>query len=155
MISAAAARSLQRRFLFVDENSAEPLLPIAALRAALKRDEDAVLYLIEDHQLPFAFDIGMPGTRRRDLRVWRGCLPLGSRTTAGLEEVIEDILGSEVYQLIKTPELAKRWVCSPTHIYQLIEANELTESVQPERKATAVRWVTRVSAEAFLKRRIA
>lgn len=144
---------VQRRFTFADLGTGAPLLPMSAVRSLLNRDEDAVLYLIEDGQLPFAFDLSMPGARRMDLRVWRGCLQGGRPGSQTLVDVIADILPPLNSPVIRSATLAQRWVCSRTHVHQLIDAGLLEEVGAEARKLTNSRNLTRASAAAFLTAR--
>lgn len=124
-----------------------------ALRVVLRRREDAVLYLLEDGQLPFAFNIAMPSARKLDLRVWRGCLPLGRAAGMELDEVLEDILPPAAFPNVKIITVAERFVCGTDHICHLIEAGLLEEVETEGRKVTNARRIARASVAEFLKRR--
>lgn len=158
------SRETQRRFPFSDLGTGAPLLTISAVRSLLNRDEDAVLYLIEDGQLAFAFDLAMPGARRMELRVWRGALAAMNRSHltpalspsgegGDLARVIADILPPLNAAVIRSATLAQRWVCSRTHVHELLDAELLTEVGAEARKATNSRNLTRASAGAFLRAR--
>lgn len=141
----------QRRFTFdLYTVAVAPLVPLAGLRALMGVDEDTVLHHIEDGQLPFAFDIAMPGARRAELRVWRGAL---AKRDAAWPEVLADILGDSPLPTLNVRTLRHRWVCSSTHVHHLIELGLLTEVGGEGRKKTNTRNVSRESAEAFLKER--
>lgn len=149
----STAPALQRRFDFdLSVIAKSPLVPLAGLRALTGLDEDAVLYLIQDGQLPWAFDIAMPGARKSELRVWRGAASTDLHATS-LDEVIADILGPSPLPTLKVRSLRHRFVCSSDHIHHLIAAGCLTETGGEERKQTTTRIVTRASAETFLKER--
>lgn len=149
------ARAVQRRFSFADLGTGTPLLTVSAVRALLNLDEDAVLYLVDDGQLAFAFDLAMPGARRKELRIWRGCFN-GAARDAALPTVLADILqgGAGVPPVvIRSGALAQRWVCSRTHVHDLMDAGLLEEVGAEERKITNSRNLTRASAAEFLQRR--
>lgn len=152
---------LQRRFIEIDLAAAAkaPLISVEGLRALTGQSEDDVLHLIEDGQLPWAFDIAAPNTKRMELRVWRGSL---NTPGASLGIVLDDVLGRtawpssipEPLRTIEAVQLQRRWVCSSTHIHHLIAAGCLHEAGGGgERKQTHTRHVTRASAEAFLTER--
>lgn len=138
----------QRRFNFdLFTVAVSPLVPLAGLRALMGVDEDTVLHHIEDGQLPFAFDLAMPGARRAELRVWRGAL---AKKDADFATVLADILGDSPLPTLNVRTLRHRWVCSSTHVHRLIEAGLLMEVGGANRKRTNTRNVSRESAEAFL-----
>lgn len=145
------ATTSQRRFPFdLYTVAVAPLVPVAGLRALMGVDEDTVLAHIEDGQLPFAFDLAMPGARRAELRVWRGCI---EKKSATLAEVLQDVLGPSPLPTLNVRTLRHRWVCSSTHVHHLIEAGLLAEVGGEGRKKTNTRNVTRTSAERFLTER--
>lgn len=148
-----SSAALQRRLPFADLGTGTPLLTVGALRSLFNRDEDAILYLIEDGQLPYAFDLAAPGARRMELRVWRGCLPQFRREGQTLAEALADILPPANFITIKSRTLAERWVCSRSHVHALLDARELIEVAAPDRRSTHSRNLTRASAEDFLRRR--
>ena len=168
----SVAAPLQRRFTFADLGSCRPLLNVNAVMALLDLDEDAVLYLIEDGQLGFAFNIADAGAGARELRIWKGALARmtmdqGSRSKEEpeLDEVISAILppaldlgprtlglGSGATLRVE-PDLTRAFNCSATHVNDLIGQKELQEVVNPNRKATQTRVVTRASVALFLERR--
>lgn len=150
-MSTTAPATFQRRFEFhCLMRSPTPLLSIQGLREQTGLFEDSLLYMIEDGQLPFCFDIAMPGTRRAMDRVWRGS---HERPGVSLEDVIEDILGPALLPTLNVSTLRRRWACSATHVHHLIEAGLLAEVGGENRKQTNTRNVTRLSAETFLKLR--
>lgn len=142
--------TLQRRFEFDLSVAETPLVGIEGLRALTGRTEDDVLYLIEDRQLSFAFDLALPGAARRELRVWRECL---RRPDATLREAIDAILPAGGQPAVRISSLRLRWVCSPSHLFNLIRAGCLQEASPEGRRTTQARFVTRASAARFLEER--
>lgn len=142
--------SVQRRFDFHLDVAKTPLVGIDGLRALTGKTEDDVVYLIEDRQFPYVFNIALPNASRRELRVWRECL---NRPDATLDDVIDSILSAGALPMLRCSSLRLRWVCSPSHIHNLIDAGCLMEAAATERKTTQARFVTRASAVSFLAER--
>jgi len=125
---------------------------VSCLMGILDKDEDQVLYLIEDGQVRWAFDIASPKARARELRVWRGSL--GRECTDDVAAVLADILPKPVGTMVTVVGLARCFCCSRSHVLSLIRAGELTEVDGIGRGVTSTRRVDRASVEAFLMRSV-
>jgi len=148
---------VQRRFDFADLGTGRPLCSVNAAMFILDLDEDAVLYRIQDGQLPYAFDISDAGCSR-EVRIWRGGLisiikRLSVPDTITLEDVIREILPKHPGQTLRATELMRCLNCSSTHIHDLIRSGALAEDWRPDRGQTHTRYVPRISAVEFLRSR--
>lgn len=138
--------ALQRR-LPLDLTTGRPLLDVWAIGALLNLDEDDVLYRIEDGQLPFAFDISSPGSRNREVRIWRGSL--AGNGARDLGQAIADILPPT--SRLSTVQLKRALSCSSSHVHDLVRDGCFEASAK--HGLTCSVWVTRTSAAAFLESR--
>lgn len=91
-------------------------------------DEDEILHSIEDGTLAFAFNVGDPGSARREIRVWRDALLKVLRqqdtTLPGTAaEVLAQILPQRD---LRTTEVQRLFSCSSSHVHDLIAARQLT-----------------------------
>lgn len=108
------------------------LVPVQTAMCSLGLHEDAVLYAVESGELSHAWNIGCIGVRRRQVRIWKISLTdyiTGNKTVVSDEDVIESIF-PEHRDDFRSTEVAQKWVCSSTHIHDLIRGGEL-EATSP------------------------
>lgn len=138
-----------------------PLMDIAGARAALQKDQDEILDLIEDRTIAWAWDIGT-GIARAEIRIFAKCIR-GCQTTngkcglAGEDEnkIIGQILARENNPWIYGKRLRHLLNCSSELIIDLIEGGDL--SILPgtawHRGRKGTPCVTRPSVITFLQAR--
>jgi len=147
--------TLQRRFDFA-LGGGRPLHTVSGVMGLFDVTEDDVLYLIEDGQFAWAFDIATPGARKREIRIWRRCIMLrqgGDFTAeATIADVLEDILPKPHLPTIRAVSLCRAFNCSSSHIGHLISLGCLQEEAS-DRGITVTRILTRSSVERFLAER--
>lgn len=88
----------------------------------------------------WAFDIALPRTARRELRL-------------ALAEPPDDLWAGPPGRDLPAPELAQRWACSPRHILNLCARGALAEQRRGRRGPGGVTVVARWSALEFLRAR--
>jgi len=150
-----------------------PLLSVPTVRSLLKCHEDFVVQLVESGWVRFAFNIANSGAATRDLRIYHHSLQdycAGQHLLPNYYTQDESTLWPQVLKdLIAPPlraseaqpsthltarHLATRWVCSSTHIYDLIAAHCLEPiSRDWKRGPNGSATILPASAEAFLRAR--
>ena len=147
------------------------LIPLSGARVLLDRTPDDILNLIHLGRLEWAFDIGMPGTVRREIRIYRESLikyatrPFGDqpaeippRDDTGIGEVIDRILppgavlmgdGEPCY---RSSWLVRYLCCESAHIQNLIKA-DVFPGPHVRRHQRESRLVFRAAVVAFLTER--
>lgn len=140
---------VQRRFDLPDARPA-PMLSVEALRAALRKHEDDVLYLFEDGQIRWALNIGMPDARKALWRALPAALDDHLKQTAQVAdlEAALDLALPHHRTTIRVSELAFHWVCSSQHIYNLAVAGCVALDTAPTSNTTG--RITRDSAVRFI-----
>jgi hypothetical protein len=127
------------------------LIPIRGVMPIVDRDEDAVLALIEDGQLRWAFDVALTkGQRTKELRVFPKCIGdfvAGRECKIGFEEVAAAMTRGESQALPATEIIAALNV-SCTHAYNLIHRGELKQVSVGLR---GPRESARVAVESFVR----
>lgn len=125
-----------------------PLVTVELARIALGVDAEMVVEAIEDGRIAWAFDIACdPGSRRRELRIWRDCLELNAVLPHDPAEVITAIIGTTRVTL-RGSEIERLLLCSSPHVKVLHEAGELTGHIVAHQ-----RILETSSLSAFLARR--
>ena len=135
------------------------MVEISVCRAALGRDEDFVMRLIESGGLKFAFNIAAPKTRRAEVRVLSLSLLDHINGTSSQPSKLDDAIRyatvADVFREVQSRTLSRNWSVSSSHITKLISAGCLALAQSPAH-SRAGRLVTLQSARAFLaERRIA
>lgn len=117
-------------------------------------DEDEILHSIEDGTLAFAFNVGDPGSARREIRVWRDALlKVLRKQDTTLPGTAAEVLAQILPQRdLRTTEVQRLFSCSSSHIHDLITARRLTV-VKPARAGSgpnAAATIARSSVREFL-----
>lgn len=124
----------------------------------LDADEDDLVHAIEDGTLSLAWNIASPGSKRREIRVWRDSLLAAMRRQTGpdvaaVRPIIEamlpgrDLLHREVQRLLS---------CCSSHVTELLNL----EALHPAEARPAFSCpghatrILRLSVVTFLERRI-
>lgn len=124
----------------------------------LDADEDEIVRSIEDGTLTLAWDIASPGSKRREIRVWRDSLLAVMRRqagpdAAGVRPIIESLLPGrdplhrEVQRLLS---------CGNAHVSDLLNLEALLPAGRrPEFSCAGhVTRILRLSVVTFLERRV-
>jgi hypothetical protein len=114
--------------LQIDLPAARPLIPLEACMVLCDEDEDTLLHNIEDGTIAWAFNVGDPGSARREIRVWRDALlKVLRRQDTTLPGTAAEVLAQILPRRDpRTTELQRLFSCSSTHIHDLIAARCLT-----------------------------
>jgi hypothetical protein len=124
----------------------------------LDENEDQIVAGIEDGRLSLAWDIASPGSRRREIRVWRDSLLAAMRhqpgpVTADVRPIIEAMLpGRDLLHR----ELQRIFSCSGSHISELLHLEALHEAGARPGHSSPLHFtrVLRLSVATFLARRV-
>jgi hypothetical protein len=105
-----------------------PLVDVKTAAAAMGTDEDGVLQAIEDGKIPWAFNVALPRTNRRCLRILskslseflsgKEILPTGDRDFP----VIFGLIFPLPIPTVKATVVRQRLLCSQFHVANLIRA---------------------------------
>lgn len=136
-----------------------PLLPMETAMVSLDLDEDAILGLIEQGKLLWAFNVASPGARKRQPRIWARSLvhyvlrfPQPAAPEYSEASVIRSLLPHE--KLVLTcPELRRLFCVSQGHIANLIRLRALEGLNDPHQGPSGVARVSRASVVDFLSKR--
>jgi len=139
-----------------------PLLPVRFAGPALDLTLEEVTHACESGQLAWAFDLAVPGARRREIRIWRGSIhrwiatggrDAGAGADIPLDQILADILPGKHDPL--TSEIKRRWMVSRDLIADLITAGAIRVSRPAAAKQGihAASRISRSSATQFLKTR--
>jgi hypothetical protein len=113
-------------------SSIRQLLPIEAVMAILDLGHERIEMMIERGDLAVAWDISSRGSSRREIRVWRACLP--SAASGAERGVLLGGPGAEAAAVaaafgarleLRTPELRNFMSISQSHLQSLINAGQL------------------------------
>lgn len=157
-------RALQRE-LPLSLPASKPLVHLRTAMDLLDRDEDAILNLILDGQIAYAFDISTRHADRREIRIFRKSLesykshsshqsysvPSVNSVAKTLESVISEILPPG--QHFAATSLKRRFTCNSGHVLHLIDEKLLLAVSDPKRGPKGSPLITRESAAAFLNSR--
>lgn len=149
----------------------QPLVRLGTVMDLLNRDEVAVMNLIELRLVKWAFNIGEPNAKRREVRIWRESMLEYLRADYGimvaddvrpfeiqLNEVIGKILPRPISRAglpatIRGRELSRRLACSAKHVLDLMHEKTLTESnIEVGPKISP--FILHASCVEFLKTRV-
>ena len=132
------------------------LVDVNTARAALGCDAETVAAKVDDGSLRWAFDLGRGG-RRRELRIWVGCLCGGSAdwNLCDIDAVCAHALGSNPASIYGESEfrftgsfLEGKWCISNVLVNDLVRSGDLRGH-----KVGKTTHVWRISAFNFLKAR--
>lgn len=140
-----------------------PLVPIRTAMFLADLGEDAVLDLIENGTLPWAWDISGAYSIRRDIRIWRPCLMAWLKNPATYATLTPRAAldEAEVYRQLFThsreklrgTEVRRIFSCCHSHIGNLIRAGLLTATTEIRTGPNGSPKITRLSIINFLRSR--
>jgi hypothetical protein len=133
-----------------------PLVDVYCCVAALGCSEDAVLQLIDEGKLRWAWNIARAGSGRRCVRVFAGSLAAyqAGRTEAeNCDKVLAAILPGHS-PLIQSAVLARALLCARHHVATLLTDGELDGKGARGMGPNSSPEIMRASAVRFLKRRV-
>lgn len=136
--------------------AARPLVPVEACMVILDRDEDEILRAVETGALGWAWDVAMPGTDRRELRVWRESVAALAARRREEDLPPETVLGRILPPVdVRSPQLQRVFSCSQTHLANLIEAGMFDVVAEPRAASGPHSWtlLSRDSVARFLRSR--
>ncbi len=101
-----------------------PTVTVGAVRALAGVDELTIHAALDAGEMPWAWDIALPGCDKREIRIW---WPAARLWVAGIKEqpphpitdVLDHVLGTTTRAEIRSHELRVRLVCSHNHISRL------------------------------------
>jgi hypothetical protein len=152
------AAPVQRR-LPIEIPVRRPLMSIDAVKGALDLNEDDVMHLIEDRQLPFAFDLRGPSAEKSYVRVWAksveefraGKKEIREPKASDVERVLNDILPPK--KLLVTSDLERALNVVSQHVHNLIAARVLKAVPGTGNAINQSPIILRESAMALLRER--
>lgn len=114
--------------------SGRSLVPLEAVMVLADRDEDAVLALIDNGQLRWAYNIASPGSERREIRILRSSvlsyLDRSSDPVESADDALTSILPKPMnvrgHETIRAVEVERRFCCSQGLVAKLIHAGCFT-----------------------------
>jgi hypothetical protein len=137
-----------------------PLWTVSGASGYLRRPDEEVRRWIENGRLEWAWDIGRPGSRRREIRVWYRSLEVckGRRPASTLspETVVAAIIGHN-RPALRVSEVCAILNCNRNLVRRLLESGELLSYGTAQRSCQSqlrrLPLVARASLENFLRRR--
>jgi len=136
-----------QRLLQIQISHRAALVTVDTARVVRGVDAESIVAQIEEGSIAWAWDIGLAGTGRRELRIWSGCLgtPVAVRLTEA--QVIEEVIGTQ-RPTLRGSEVERLLCCSAQHVAALHERGALAGVV-----AGKVRHLRRESLVEFLRQR--
>lgn len=145
--------------------SVAPLCDVNYARTRLRLDHEAVMDLLENGRLRWAWNIGTANARQREIRILTDCVERAvNKDYSHRRETIDDVVKRILPQPTETECAGQRWktiravvltarlVCHPSHISHLVEQNEIFTTPMPHARFQSP-YLEFDSVVAFLKRR--
>ena len=123
------------------------LVTVDTARAVRGVDAESILAEIEDGRIPWVWDIALPGSERRELRIWAEALLSAECGARSAESVIGEIIGT-TRPTLRGSEVERLLLCSAQMIMRLHAAGELAGALVGH-----TRHLRRDSLAEFLRRR--
>lgn len=103
-----------------------PTLTLAGARGSLGVSEDAILVMIEEGEIPWAWNIARRGATRSELRILAACLPNteARRPELKLDQVVRLILGAK-RPFVWGKDFYRAWNCDSQHVMNLVKEESL------------------------------
>lgn len=132
------------------------LVSIEFCKSVSTLSEDMILELVDQGELEYAFDIKAAGRHRRSVRVLvdslRSYIDRSEKPSLKLDEAIALIVPRGLGDKIKASVVARRFNCSPTHVYDLVKTGSI-RMLQKGRVEKDSALLCRQSVVQFLKSR--
>lgn len=148
--------------------TSRPLVKLDVVMHLLQRNEDDCKYLYEAGLLRWAFDLSSPGSRRKEVRIWRGSVIeyqagdhrviLNAHQTESADEARKILAACLPPGLgpVALSKLVPLWAASSTHLHDLLKESLLRPLAGQQLKQTETPMLDRASVIGFLQsRRIA